>query len=175
MTDFRTLEFYIINFPKRFFNLRPGGGREHFDHTNWFFANNVPPFLAYLFIHQFRTLPENYSRRSSQVRSPGQVKWPDFKNIHDCAVTIVFNSHRAGGTSRRPIRFFADSEKTAARSATGFCIPFHASFPHLSWKYQPKVIAGQVTRSSQVTQPPKTFMIALWLQFLRNQHETLRG
>ena len=48
-----------------------GGGGGYFDHTNCFFAYN--------FIHQFRTLPENFSPRSSQVRSPGQVKWPYLK------------------------------------------------------------------------------------------------
>ena len=31
-------------------------------------------FFAYLLIHQFRILPENFCPRSSQVRSPGQVK-----------------------------------------------------------------------------------------------------
>ena len=39
----------------------------------------APPFFAYLFIHQFCTLPENSSPRSPQVRSPGQVKWTYLK------------------------------------------------------------------------------------------------
>ena len=34
----------------------------------------APPFFAYLSMHPFRTLPEKFSRRSEQVRSPGQVK-----------------------------------------------------------------------------------------------------
>ena len=32
-----------------------------------------------LFIHQFCTLPKNFRSKSSQVRSPGQVKWPLLK------------------------------------------------------------------------------------------------
>ena len=54
-----------------------GGG--YFDHTNWFGGNSgklrraAPPFFAYLLIHQFRIFPRNFSPRSSQVRSRGQV------------------------------------------------------------------------------------------------------
>ena len=59
-------------------NLRPGGG--HFDHPKWFFGSSgKTAVFAYLLIHQFRTLPENVCPRSSQVRSPGQVKWPHLK------------------------------------------------------------------------------------------------
>ena len=34
----------------------------------------APPFLAYLFLDQFRDFPENFKLMSYQVRSPGQVK-----------------------------------------------------------------------------------------------------
>ena len=76
------------------FNLRTGGGGRQFDHTTWFLRiaekrRRCAPFLAYLFIHQFCTLPQNFSTRLSQVGSLGQVKWPYLRNIHDCAVTTV--------------------------------------------------------------------------------------
>ena len=61
------------------FNLRPGGGVILITPTGFSRIAKkrrraAPPFFAYLLIHQFRTLPENFSPRSSQVRSPGQVK-----------------------------------------------------------------------------------------------------
>ena len=37
--------------------------------------------FAYLSIHQFRTLPEFFSPRPTQVRSLSQVKWPYLKNV----------------------------------------------------------------------------------------------
>ena len=63
-------------------NLRPGGGVGG--------GGAAPPFFGYLFIHQFRTLRENFGPRSSQVRLPGQVKWQYLHNLYDYAVTAVF-------------------------------------------------------------------------------------
>ena len=45
-----------------------------------------------------------------------------------------------GGAFRRPpLRFFRDSEKTAARSAAKFGTPYLASVPHIVCKNQPQV------------------------------------
>ena len=61
----------------------PGSGRRggRLDAPHQFFSSiakkrrrTAPPFFAYLSMHPFRTLPEKFSRRSEQVRSPGQVK-----------------------------------------------------------------------------------------------------
>ena len=57
-----------------------GGGWGHFDHTNCLFGNSgktaarSATVFAYLLMHQFDTLLEDFSPMSSQVRSPGQVK-----------------------------------------------------------------------------------------------------
>ena len=65
-------------------NLSPGRG-VRFDDTNWFFGNSgktaarSAAVSCIPYFHQFRTLPENFSPRSYQVRSPGQVKWPYLK------------------------------------------------------------------------------------------------
>ena len=48
-------------------------------------------FCAYLFIRPFRTFPENFSPRSSQVRSPGQVKWPNLHEIFAIAPWLQFS------------------------------------------------------------------------------------
>ena len=42
-----------------------------------------------------------------------------------------------------------------ARSAAVFCITVWTTVPQLSWKFQVLVTKGQVTRSGQVTPPPK--------------------
>ena len=76
-----------------------------------------------------------------------------------------FNPRRAGGWGRldAPLQVFRISDKKTARGAAIFGIPFYTSFLHPSWKFQLQVISGQVTRPGQVTQPPKLFVIALWL------------
>ena len=70
-----------------------------------------------------------------------------------------FNPRRAEGRGRldAPLQVFRNSDKTAARSAAIFSIPFYTSFLHPSWKFELQVISGEVT------QPPKLFVIALWL------------
>ena len=78
-----------------------------------------------------------------------------------------------GGVWTPPLRFFEDSEKTAARSAAGFSPPpYPPSFPQLLWKFQPKAVWGQVTRSGQVTQLQNNFPIAPRLQCFRESYET---
>ena len=68
-------------------NLRPGGGGSFWPHQLLFRKQRKNGgaqrrrCFAYLFIHQFRTIPENFSPRSSQVRSPGQVKCPYLQKI----------------------------------------------------------------------------------------------
>ena len=71
-----------------------------------------------------------------------------------------------------PLRFFEDSENTAARSAAGFHPPYPPSFPQLLWKFWPKAMWGQVTRSGQVTQLQNNFPIAPRLQCFRESYET---
>ena len=51
------------------------------------------------------------------------------KTIH--AKLYPVNPRRAGGVWTPPIRFFADSAKTASRSAAVFGTPFHTSFSHI--------------------------------------------
>ena len=81
---------------------------------------------------------------------------------------------RPGGEGHfdHPLQFFADSAKTAARSAAVFGTPYLASFPHLIWKFQVQVTSGQVTRSGQVISPPKMFAATPRLQFSSDQYET---
>ena len=64
-----------------------------------------------------------------------------------------------------PLRFFADSKKTAARSAAGFPPTLSPSFWQLLSKFRSWVMQGQVTRSGQVTIPYKNFTIAPQLAF----------
>ena len=60
-------------------------GEGHFDNAKCFLGNSEKtPFLTRAVFcipshNQFRTLPENFSTRSSQVRLPDQVKWPCLK------------------------------------------------------------------------------------------------
>ena len=70
----------------------PGRGGGAFRRPLRFFANSDK--TAYLFIHPFRTLPESFGPRSSQFRSPGQVKLPNPKTICDYAVTTVLNGSK---------------------------------------------------------------------------------
>ena len=50
----------------------------------------APPFFGYLISHPFHTFPENVVHWSSQVRSPGQVKWPYFLKSLWCYCTYSF-------------------------------------------------------------------------------------
>ena len=77
-----------------------------------------------------------------------------------------------GGRLNAPLRFFEDSEKTAARSAAGFSPTLPPSFPQLLWKFRPKAMWGQVTRSGQVTQLQNNFPIAPRLQCFRESYKT---
>ena len=90
--------------------------------------------------------------------------------------TIHINPRPAGGGGgafeRPPLRFFEDSEKTAARSAAGFSPTLPPSFPQLLWKFGPNAMWGQVTRSGQVTQLQNNFPIAPRLQCFKESYET---
>ena len=83
------------------------------------------------------------------------------------------NPRPAGGAFERPppLRFFEDSENMAARSAAGFLPPYPPSFPQLLWKFRPKAMWGQVTRSGQVTQLQNNFPIAPRPQCFRESYE----
>ena len=64
---------------------------------------------------------------SKNLLSSGGLMAPDVYMYAMALKTDWINPRRAGA-----LRFFVNSEKTAARSASVFCIPFHTSFPHLS-------------------------------------------
>ena len=78
-------------------NLRPVGGGLFSPTTPVVFhkyrENEVPSFI-HLFIHQFRTLPENLSPRSSQARSPSQVKLHNLKIILMIAPWLQFLNYQ---------------------------------------------------------------------------------
>ena len=81
-----------------------------------------------------------------------------------------------GGVKPPPtLRFFADSEKTAARSAAIFGTPYPTSFPHILQKFQTQVMSGQVTRPGQVTSPLKNCHAVLLLHQLTDRYETFRN
>ena len=67
-----------------------------------------------------------------------------------------------GGKKCPPLRFFANSGKTAARSAAIFSVPAHNWILHLVWKFQPQVTKGQVTRSGQSKKRVSDFEAAQW-------------
>ena len=50
--------------------------------------HSAPPFFAYIIINIFDNFPENFVTRSSQVRSPGYVKWPYLKKMLSTLATI---------------------------------------------------------------------------------------
>ena len=94
----------------------------------------------------------------------------------DSIAIVAWPSHCWGVFVEHPRAvFFADSKKTAARSAARFsptlCAP---SFRQLLWKFRSCIMQGRVTRSGQVTRPYKNFTIAPQLQCLRENYETFR-
>ena len=74
---------------------------------------------------------------------------------------------------RTPLRFFEESENTAARNTTVFHTVLAIIATHVL-SFCPQVISGQVTRSGQVTLPPKSFFYATVAQFL-SDHMKLSG
>ena len=56
---------------------------------------------------------------------------------------------RGGGVLRTAIRFFEDSEKTAAPSSAVLYMPYQTSFLHILFFFL-RVILDQVTRSRQM-------------------------
>ena len=81
--------------------------------------------------------------------------------------------------SESPSGFFEESAKTTVRCATVSSIHYQPRFPHLPWKICSQVISDQVTRSGQVTLPPKMFVMLHQLQFweinmeLSGQHKAI--
>ena len=76
----------------------------------------------------------------------------------------VINTRTGGGGGQKcpPLRFFADSGKTAARSADIFSVPAENWITHLVSKFQPQVTKGQVTRSGQSQKRVSDFEAAQW-------------
>ena len=106
-------------------NLLPAGG--HFaPQPLWFFDDNsktkgssvtkfcIPFHWSILHLLWFFCL--------GHIRSGHQVESRDLtsKKVYARATATVLNLRPAGGCLNTPLRFFADSKKTAARSAAGF-------------------------------------------------------
>ena len=68
--------------------------------------------------------------------------------------------------------FFSDCQKTAGLCAEIFCTSYHASVPHMLWKFKIQVTQGQVTRSRQTTSPHKKFECSSTLHRLNDCLET---
>ena len=85
-----------------------------------------------------------------------------------CRWRTITSAGRGGLQTPHLLGFFANSEKNGGTKRRLFCIPISyilsAPFGEIS--------AQGHLRSGQVTQPPKIFVIAMRLQFLRDQHET---
>ena len=78
-----------------------------------------------------------------------------------------------GGAFERPPSGFSRIAKKRRRAAPpGFHPPYPPSFPQFLWKFRPKAMWGQVTRSGQVTQLQNNFPIAPRLQCFRESYET---
>ena len=78
-----------------------------------------------------------------------------------------------GAFERPPPSGFSRIAKKRRRAAPpGFHPPYPPSFPQLLWKFRPKAMWGQVTRSGQVTQLQNNFPIAPRLQCFRESYET---
>ena len=90
--------------------------------------------------------------------------------------THIFNPRPAGGGggvwSPPPSGFSRIAKKRRRAAPPGFHPPYPPSFPQLSWKFRPKAMWGQVTRSGQVTQLQNNFPIAPRLQCFRESYET---
>ena len=65
------------------------------------------------------------------------------ENVGNTALTLA----RTGGGCT-PLRFFADSEKTAARSATGFWVPYQKNLAQLLLKKIDQVRSGHGAMTS---------------------------
>ena len=80
---------------------------------------------------------------------------------------------RPGGRLNAPPSGFLRIAKIQRRAAPpDFHPPYPPSFPQLLWKFRPKAMWGQVTRSGQVTQLQNNFPIAPRLQCFRENYET---
>ena len=71
-----------------------------------------------------------------------------------------------------PSGFSRIAKKRRRAAPPDFHPPYPPSFPQLLWKFRPKTMWGQVTRSGQVTQLQNNFPIAPRLQCFRESYET---
>ena len=87
---------------------------------------------------------------------------------------VSFNPRPAGGgrLNAPPSGFSRIAKKRRRAAPPGFHPPYPPSFPQLLWKFRPKAMWGQVTRSGQVTQLQNNFPIAPRLQCFRESYET---
>ena len=105
--------------------------------------------------------------------------WPWFNadflyNLVGIVLFSLLNVKRpAGGRLNAPPSGFSRIAKKRRRAAPpGFHPPYPPSFPQLLWKFRPKAMWGQVTRSGQVTQLRNNFPITPRLQCFRESYET---
>ena len=113
----------------------------------------------------------------SGERFTGQIFYAVYKMAisdqnHMLKVSISFNLRPAGGCLNTPLRFFADSKKTAARSAAGFSPTLSPIFLSTCVKVS---ILGHARSGHQVRSSDHTlqkFTIAPQLQCLRESYET---
>ena len=87
----------------------------------------------------------------------------------------LINPRPAGGgrlNAPPPSGFSRIAKKRRRAAPPGFHPPYLPSFPQLLWKFRPKAMWGQVTRSGQVTQLQNNFPIAPRLQCFRESYET---
>jgi len=74
-----------------------------------------------------------------------------------------------------PLRFFKCSGKTASRSAVKFCTSVWVSFTNKLYKIGLYIVTGQLTRSHQVTFPPKMFVVVPKPQSFPERFEICRS
>ena len=152
------------------------------------------PNWVYLFRRRLYSLWQSFDHRLYQVISSGHAKWlrlkTHFRVCRCAAVTTVLDGMVS--STRNAIRIltrallggggvwtppppsgFSRIAKIQRRAAPpGFHPPYPPSFPQLLWKFRPKAMWGQVTRSGQVTQLQNNFPIAPRLQCFRESYET---
>ena len=122
------------------------------------------------------------------VSTGGLIKFRKFQNILLRTVVLSLNAFEVkmtippypapcwGGGGRLnapPPSGFSRIAKIRLRAAPpGFHPPYLPSFPQLLWKFRPKAMWGQVTRSGQETQLQNNFPIVPRPQCFRESYET---
>ena len=125
-------------------------------------------------VESFRIpFPRTSTTNGSEVSQGPESSPPTPPPVTGCGLTRALE-----GAYYAPHLFFANTLKTAARSAAKFDIPAHNSWTHLVFKFWLPRSKGQVTRSGQsqmcTSGPASNFNFALWAQLYFEWFETLR-